>query len=122
MARYEAHLDCPKLTLAEAQTLVEKLGLELRVAVNWLDRRNASMALVLPPQGLGVQLLLEFQKHGVITVLVNSREGRGHGAPQTRHCFEHLPRLLGLEAPSAQLLYRSDRDGPIRQAPAQASR
>ena len=122
MARYEAHLDCPELTLADAQTLVEKLGLELHVAISWLDRRNASMALVLPPQGLGVQLLLEFQKHGVITVLVNSREGMGHGAPQTHHCFEHLLRLLGLEAPSAQLLYRSDRDGPIRQAPAQANR
>ena len=122
MARYEAHLHCLELTLADAQRLVEKLAQELRVAVSWLDRRNASMALVLPPQGLGVQLLLEFQNHGAITALVNSREGMGHGAPQTRHCFEHLLRLLGLEAPSAQLLYRSDRDGPIRKAPVLTSR
>ncbi len=117
MARYEAHLQCPELTPADAQQLVDRLALALRVAVTWLDRRNASIALVLPPQGLGVQLLLEFQNHGAITVLVNSREGMGHGAPQTRDCFEQLLRLLEHDAPSAQLLYRSDRDGPIRQAP-----
>lgn len=115
MARYEAHLHCPQLTLADAQHLVETLALEVGATAGWLDRRNASLALVLPPQGLSVQLLLEFQRHGAITALVNSREGMGHGAAQTRLCFEHLLFQLEQRLPAAQLLYRSDRDGPIRQ-------
>jgi len=115
MAHYEAHLHCPQLTLADAQHLVETLALEFGAKAGWLDRRNASLALVLPPQGLSVQVLLEFQKHGAITALVNSREGMGHGAAQTRRCFEHLLSQLGQRVPAAQLQYRSDRDGPIRQ-------
>jgi hypothetical protein len=72
------------------------------------------LVLALPPQGLSVQVLLEFQRHGAITALVNSREGMGHGAGQTRRCFEPLLAQLEQQIPAAQMLYRSDRDGPIR--------
>ena len=82
------------------------------VAVAVRERRT----VVLPPQSLSVQVLLEFQQQGTITVLVNSREGMGHGAPQTCHCFEQLLLLLMQQAPTTQVVYRSDRDGPIRQA------
>jgi len=100
--------------LADAQRLVETLGLEVGATAAWQDCRNASMALVLPPQGLSVQVLLEFQRHGASTALVNSREGMGHGAGQTRHCFEQLLAQLEQQIPAVQMLYRSDRDGPIR--------
>jgi hypothetical protein len=114
MARYEAHLQCPALTSADRQPLVGELASALGVSASWLDHHNASLALVLPPQGLGVQVLLEFQNRGQVTVLVNSREGMGQGAPQTRACFERLLSLLKQLLPVAQLRYRSDLDGPIR--------
>lgn len=115
MARYEAQLQCPGLELGAFQHQIESLASALGVELSWLDRRNASMALLLPPQGISVQLLLEFRGHGEITILVSSREGMGKGAPQSRTCFEQVLALVGEKLPAAQLGYRSDRDGPIRQ-------
>ena len=115
MARYEAHLQSPGLELGTFQQQLERLAAALSVELSWLDRRNASMALLLPPQGISVQLLLEFRGHGEIIVLLSSREGMGKGAPQTCSCFEHVLAQLSEQLPSAQLRYRSDRDGPVRQ-------
>ena len=98
MARYVAQLLFPQLTVSHAQLLVEQLAAALAAEPQWLDCRNASFVLVLPPQGLSVQVLLEFRQQGAITVLVNSREGMGHGAPQTRHCLEQLLLLLKQQA------------------------
>ena len=114
MARYEAHLQCPPLQRDDCQQLVTQVAGALKVNPSWLDHHNAALALVLPPQGLGVQMLLEFQNRGQVMALVNSREGMGQGAPQTRTCFEHLISLLLQLLPTAQLRYRSDLDGPIR--------
>ena len=94
--------------------MLETLALEFGAKAGWLDRRNASLALVLPPQGLSVQVLLGLQRHRAITALVNSRDGMGHGAVQTRRCFEHLPSQLQQRVSPTQLLDRSDRDGPIQ--------
>ena len=121
MARYVAQLLCPQQTVSHAQLLVEQLAAALAAEPQWLDCRNASLVLVLPPQSLSVQVLLEFQQQGAITVLVNSREGMGHGAPQTRHCFEQLLLQLTQQAASTQVVYRSDRDGPILQTDVLAS-
>ena len=115
MARYEAHLQCPGLELGSFQQQLDRLASALGVELTWLDRRNASMALLLQPQGLSVRLLLEFHSHGQITLLVSSREGMGKGAPQTCDCFEHVLARLSEQLPVAQLRYRSDRDGPVRQ-------
>ncbi|MEB3276333.1 MAG: hypothetical protein VKM92_05130 [Cyanobacteriota bacterium] len=115
MARYEAQLQSPGLELGAFQQHIEPLAAQLGVELSWLDRRNASMALLLPPQGISVQLLLEFRGHGEVTVLVSSREGMGKGAPQSRSCFEQVLALVTEQLPGAQLRYRSDRDGPIRQ-------
>jgi len=115
MARYEAQLQCPGLELGSFQQQLEHLAATLGVELSWLDPRNASMAQLLPPQGISVQLLLEFRGHGQITVLVSSREGMGIGAPQSKACFEQLLARLAEQLPAAELRYRSDRDGPIRQ-------
>jgi hypothetical protein len=115
MARYEAQLHCSGLELESFQQQLERLATALSVELSWLDRRNASMALLLPPQGISVQLLLEFRGHGEITVLLSSREGMGKGAPQSRNCFEQVLAQLSEQLPAAELRYRSDRDGPVRQ-------
>jgi len=115
MARYEAHLHCPPLESGTQQHTAEQLAGALGVELTWLDRRNASMALLLQPQGLSVRLLLEFQAPGEITLLLSSREGMGKGAPQTLSCFERVLALLSEQLPATQLRYRSDRDGPIKQ-------
>ena len=107
MARYEAQLHCKQQSESQVQLLVEQLASALTAEPQWLDRRNASLVVVLPPQGLSVQVLLEFQQQGAITMLVNSREGMGHGAPQTRHCFEQLLLLLMQQAPMTQVVYLS---------------
>ena len=64
MARYEAHLQCSPLESGTQQQTAEELAAALGVELTWLDRRNASMALLLQPQGLSVRLLLEFHGHG----------------------------------------------------------
>jgi hypothetical protein len=115
MARYEAQLQCPDLELERFQQQLKHLGDSLGVELTWLDRRNASLALLLPPQSISVQLLVEFRGQGEITLLVSSREGMGKGAPQSQACFEQVLGLLHQQLPDAQLRYRSDRDGPIRQ-------
>jgi hypothetical protein len=115
MARYEAHLQCPALESGTQQQTAEHLAGALDVELTWLDRRNASMALLLQPQGLSVRLLLEFQAPGEITLLLSSREGMGKGAPQTLSCFERVLALLSEQLPAPQLRYRSDRDGPVKQ-------
>ena len=115
MARYEAQLQSPPLDPGLEHKTAEHLARALGVELTWLDRHNASMALLLQPQGLSVRLLLEFHGHGQITLLVSSREGMGKGAPQTLSCFERVLTLLCEQLPAAQLCYRSDRDGPVRQ-------
>jgi hypothetical protein len=115
MARYEAHLLCPALESGTHQQTAEQLAGALGVELTWLDRRNASMALLLQPQGLSVRLLLEFQAPGEITLLLSSRKGMGKDAPQTLACFERVLALLSEQLPAPQLRYRSDRDGPVKQ-------
>jgi hypothetical protein len=115
MARYEALLHTSSQDLNHHRQVAEQLAQTLKVELTWLDRRNATLALLLPPQGISVQLLLEFRGHGDITVLVSSREGMGKGAPQSQACFERVLALLSAQLPGAQQRYRSDRDGPIRQ-------
>ena len=115
MARYEAHLQCPPVELVTLQQAAEQLARALEVELTWLDRRNASMALLLQPQGLSVRLLVEFQPHGEITLLLSSREGMGKGAPQSKACFERVLALLAEQLPATELRYRSDRDGPVQQ-------
>ena len=108
MARYEAHLQCPGLELATFQHqligIAEAVGAEL----NWLDKRNATIALLLQPQGISVRLLVEFCGHSdIITCLLSSREGMARGAPQSKACFERVLTPAMGPSVSAEWLRRS---------------
>jgi hypothetical protein len=50
-------------------------------------------------------------------ILVTSREGMGAGAPQSQKLLDQLLKALLERMPKAQVSFRSDRDGPIRQVP-----
>jgi hypothetical protein len=115
MARYEAHLQCPGLELASFQQQLNGVAQAVGAELNWLDKRNATIALLFQPHGISVRLLFEFRGHGDITCLLSSREGMGKGAPQTLACFERVLALLSQQLPAPQLRYRSDRDGPVKQ-------
>lgn len=115
MARYEAQLHWQGHEPAALGLVVSQLAESLGVQACWLDRTTVSLPLVLQPQGLTVQVLLECRPHGELMLLVSSREGMGHGAPATQQVFDRLLAVMAQALPQAQWLYRSDRDGPIRQ-------
>ena len=64
MARYEAHLQCPPLESGMQQQTAEHLAGALGVELTWLDRRNASIALLLQPKGLAPKQRLD-QRDGL---------------------------------------------------------
>jgi hypothetical protein len=47
MARYEAHLKCPGLELASFQQQLNGVAGAVGAELNWLDKRNATIALLL---------------------------------------------------------------------------
>ena len=114
MARFEALL-APVRDLEAARTCIDQLAQEWQGAADWLDGRNASLTVHVAPTGLQVKLLLELQHSGQLGVLISSREGMGGGAVQTKVVLEQLLASLERLLPGVQVVFRSDRDGPIRQ-------
>jgi hypothetical protein len=114
MARFEALL-APVRDLEAARTCIDQLAQEWQGAADWLDKRNASLTVHVAPTGLQVKLLLELQPSGQLGVLVSSREGMGGGAVQTKEVLDQLLAILERLLPGVQVVFRSDRDGPIRQ-------
>ncbi len=55
MPRYEAHLKCPGLELASFQQQLNGVAGAIGAELNWLDKRNATIALLLQPQGISVR-------------------------------------------------------------------
>jgi hypothetical protein len=65
---------------------------------------------------LRLQLFADVQaKAGgpVLELVLMSREAMGKGAPQTRQWFEQLAAAVAETMPQLQLVFRSDRDGPL---------
>lgn len=65
---------------------------------------------------LSLQLFADVQakKMGpVLELVLMSREAMGRGAPLTHQRFRQLLSTLEETAPQLQLLFRSDRDGPV---------
>jgi hypothetical protein len=114
MARFEALL-APVRDLDAARACIDQLAQEWHGVPEWLDGRNASLTVHVAPTGLQVKLLLELQHSGQLGVLITSREGMGGGSLQTKAVLEQLLAALHRLLPGAQVLFRSDRDGPIRQ-------
>jgi hypothetical protein len=117
MARLEALL-APVADGEPLRVAIARLAQEMGGTVVWLDGRNASIMLTAGKAALAVQVLLELRPRSELVVLLSSREGMGSGAPLSGGVLEQL--LVGLQAvaPGAQVLFRSDRDGPIRQVAA----
>jgi hypothetical protein len=117
MARLEA-LIAPAADGAQLRRAMASLASEVGGTLRWLDGRNASITLTIGPRPLAVQVLLELCSGPALGVLVSSREGMGNGAPLSTAVLERV--LAGLQAalPGAAVRFRSDRDGPIRQAAA----
>lgn len=117
MARLEALLS-PVADTEQLRDAIPYLVEELGGTFIWFDSRNASITLTAGPRALAVQVLLEVRTGRELGLLVRSREGMGNGAPLSTAVLERL--LAGLQAavPGAVVRFRSDRDGPIRQAAA----
>lgn len=112
MARLEALL-APVGDNESLRGAIAQLAEEVGGMFTWLDSRNGSLALT--TGGLAVQALLELRKGSELGVLLSSREGMGSGAPLSSAVLEQLLAGLQAAAPGARVLFRSDRDGPIRQ-------
>ncbi|MCP9928606.1 hypothetical protein [Cyanobium sp. CH-040] len=117
MARLEALL-APAADGERLRAAMAALAGDLGGTFTWLDSRNTSIALTTGPRALTVQVLLEFRPGGDLGVLVSSREGMGNGAPLSTAVLKRLLAGLQAAAPAALVRFRSDRDGPIRQAAA----
>ncbi|MEX0588863.1 MAG: hypothetical protein WD136_06370 [Cyanobium sp.] len=114
MARFEA-LITPVVDGDLLRDGLEQIAQEWGGILTWLDSRNASLDLV--SGGLQVKLLLELRSGDALLLLVTSREGMGAGAPRTLGLLEEL--LIGIAecVPQSRVVFRSDRDGPIRHKP-----
>lgn len=114
MARLEALL-APVGNNESLRGAIAQLAEELGGTFTWLDSRNGSLALTTGSRALAVQVLLELRMGSELGVLLSSREGMGCGAPLSRAVLEQLLAALVRIAPGAEVVFRSDRDGPIRQ-------
>lgn len=113
MARLEALLSLQPGAESLRQAL-DQLGRHWAAELSWLDPRNACLSLSVGPSALAVQVLMELRGNDQLLVLVNSREGMGSGAPLSHGVLEQVLDVLAELSPGAALIYRSDRDGPIR--------
>lgn len=100
----------------DAHRCIEDLAQALGEPCNWLDARNAALAIHAGSLSLPIQVLLELKGRGQLGVLISSREAVGRGAPLTKSLLNQVLEHLGRLIPDAQLLYRSDRDGPLLHA------
>jgi len=116
MARIEALLkpvagssDC-----VAVRTVIELQAAAWGAVAEWLDERNVSLTVALAPSAMPVKLLLELDASGALVVLVSSQEGMVGGAPQTRLVLEQLLGGLAHLLVNWRVVFRSDRDGPVR--------
>jgi hypothetical protein len=116
MARIEALLkpvpgssDC-----IAVRTVIEQQAAAWGAVAEWLDERNVSLTVALAPTSMPVKLLFELDASGALVVLVSSQEGMVGGAPQTRLVLEQLLGGLAHLLVNWQVVFRSDRDGPVR--------
>ncbi|MCP9887829.1 hypothetical protein KBY96_07775 [Cyanobium sp. ATX 6A2] len=114
MARLEALL-APVADGEGFRAALAALAREMGGTFTWLDGRNASIALTAGPRALLVQVLLELRAGAELELLLSSREGMGNRAPLSTAVLEQLLAGLQAAAPGSRVLFRSDRDGPIRQ-------
>ena len=103
----------------EPQQLIEALDPLLhRLSAEVEHRTSAHLSAMLrdPGENLSQQLFADVQAKAmgpVLELVLMSREAMGRGAPLTRERFTQLVDLLAELAPQLQMIFRSDRDGPL---------
>lgn len=97
----------------DAHRCIEDLAKALCGPCNWIDLRNAAIVIHAGALSLPIQVLIELKGRGQLGVLISSREALGRGAPLSQAVLEQVLAHLSVLIPDAQLLYRSDRDGPL---------
>ena len=116
MARYlmvlrpQAAVD-PVGLIAALDPLIERL----QAAVDHRTPAHLS-AMLGGGEQLRLQLFADVQaKAGgpVLELVLMSREPMGKGAPQTRQWFDQLASAAAETMPELELIFRSDRDGPL---------
>jgi hypothetical protein len=117
MARFLAVLR-PRdpLTAAELIEALDPLLDQLEGTVDHRTTAHLSMMLRTGGETHDLQLFADVQaKAGgrVLELVLISGESMGKGAPRTRECFEDLLQRAAGTLPSLELVFRSDRDGPI---------
>lgn len=120
MARYVVVLRprdpaSPRELIAGLMPLMEQLEAEV-------DHRTPAHLSALLKGGsdsLSLQLFADVQSKAggaVLELVLISRESMGKGAPQTRKCLEDLVGKATAVMPGLELVFRSDRDGPVPHA------
>jgi hypothetical protein len=102
-----------------AAALIEGLSSLMHQLEAEVDHRTTAHLSALLRGGedaLRLQLFADVQARpggSLLELLLMSREAMGRGAPQTRLCFEQLVELAAEAMPGLDLVFRSDRDGPM---------
>lgn len=102
-----------------AAALIEGLSSLMQQLEAEVDHRTTAHLSALLRGGedaLRLQLFADVQARpggSLLELLLMSREAMGRGAPQTRLCFEQLVELAAEAMPGLDLVFRSDRDGPM---------
>ena len=116
MARYLMVLR-PQVVLDPA-ALIPALGPLIERLRAEVDHRTPAhlSAMLGGGEQLRLQLFADVQaKAGgpVLELVLMSREAMGKGAPQTRQWFDQLAATAAETMPQLELVFRSDRDGPL---------
>lgn len=116
MARYLMVLR-PQVVLDPA-ALIPALGPLIERLRAEVDHRTPAhlSAMLGGGEQLRLQLFADVQaKAGgpVLELVLMSREAMGKGAPQTRQWFDQLAAAAAETMPQLELVFRSDRDGPL---------
>lgn len=104
---------------AAAVDLIPQILPALAALGTEIDNRgpaHLSALMRVPPQGLAVQVFADVQPQAdgpELDVVLMSSEAMTRGAPQTLQALQSLIELLPELVPGLELIFRSDRDGPL---------
>jgi len=109
--RPRSHLQPPEL-IARLEPLIERFSADVE------HRSPAHLSALVrgDHEPLRLRLIADVQAKAegpVLELVLMSREAMGLGAPRTKEQFESLVAIAGQVMPDLDLVFRSDRDGPL---------
>ena len=117
MARFLLALK-PRASI-DPTALIEGLNplvFRLEAEVDHRTRAHLSAMLAGGSENMPLQLFADVQAKAdgpVLELVLISREAMGRGAPTTRRRFEEMAQLAAEVLPQLEMVFRSDRDGPV---------